>query len=355
MWKVDCQIVRHTDDINAVATTKDMKYILTASSDKTVGVFNRVDQDIDLIVAHPEPILDIKISSDQNYFATASEDCTAKIWKFKSQEELYHIKGHRLPVVSLAWLPNSKSIITASHDGTAIVWDVELQERLQIFNAFPGWAKDVKAYQDLVIVVGNDRYIPIFDIRTGKIAMQIPTNTPTDLTSVSIHHMGMCLAASSNDCKVRIWDLRTSDIVRKQRAHAQTVNRVEFHPFTDDFMTVSEDGLARIWSLKTPNIIASFGQHKAGINNFTWCQDGDHFITVGKDKKIVAYYKQQDPELDFDGGDMQSMLDKLCQQMETISNTMKTLDARILLQEEKIRFLQDINNPISKASKKADK
>ena len=80
MWKIDYQIRRHTEPVNSVSLSADMSHLITASNDKTVGIFDRVNQDIELLEAHELPILCSKISPNGRMFATSSEDSTAKLW-----------------------------------------------------------------------------------------------------------------------------------------------------------------------------------------------------------------------------------------------------------------------------------
>ena len=355
MWKVDYQIRRHSEAINSVTLSNDMGIIMTASNDQTVLIFDRMNQDIELLEAHNAPILCVKLSPNGEMFATSSVDGTAKLWNLNSLENFYTCKTHKKSVPCVAWGPNSRQIVTASHDGTAVLWDVESFERLFIMNATQNWINDVQVYDNLVAVAANERYIPIYDKRTGKVVQKIQTNTEVDLSSLSFHHLGSCVAAGSKDGKVRIWDLRTTNVLRRQKAHADLITRIAFHPFADDYITSSRDGFCRIWSLKTTEIVASFQQHDSGINDVTWCNDGEHFATVGEDKKLCVYYQPEVNKDGFDGGDMLAALSFMQEQMRTLTDTMKRLDERLILQEEKIKFLQDIDNPITKASNKTRK
>ncbi|EAY14300.1 hypothetical protein TVAG_026210 [Trichomonas vaginalis G3] len=332
-----------------------MKIIMTASDDHTIGIFDRENQDNDIIEAHESPITDIKISPDGTLFATASTDRTTKLWNFSTKETIFTTKTHKQSVSCVSWFQDSSKIATGSHDGSVILWDAKECERLLIMNGINGWVNDVQVHGDLVAMAGNDRNIIIYDQRTGKAAQKISTRTETDISSLSFHHLGSCLAASSNDNKIRMFDLRTTNIVRRQRAHCEGITRVSFNPNTDDYLTVSKDGFVRLWSLKSSDIITSFQQHDSGVNNVTWCSDGKHFATCGDDRKICVWYQSKENEEDFDGGDVLSSLNTIQQQLRVLTSAMKRLDERLLIQEGKVRFLQDIDRPIVKAYLRASK
>lgn len=355
MWKLDYQIRRHTKPINAVTVSNDMKIIMSASEDHTIGIFDRENQDIDIIEAHDAPITDIKLSPNGQLFATASTDRTTKIWDAKSRNSIFTTKTHKQSVSAVSWFQDSSKIATASHDGSVILWDVKELERLLIMNGINGWVNDVQVHENLIAMAGNDRNIVIYDDRTGKVAQKLNTHTETDVSSISFHHLGSCIAASSNDNKIRLFDLRTTNVVRRQRCHKEAITRVAFNPFTDDYITVGKDGFARIWSLKTTDIVHSFQQHESGINNVTWCADGKHFATAGDDRKICVWYESEPNKNDFDGGDVLSTLGTIQQQLRVLTSAMKRLDERLLIQESKVKFLQDIDRPITRAYNKKPK
>lgn len=355
MWKVDFQVRRHTQKINSVDVSYDMRTILTASDDTTFCIVDRLEKDVEIVQGHEQPINDIKFIPNQTKFLTASNDCLVKLWDFDRKSLDFVFKSHKQPVTKVDCFDDNVMFVSGSHDGTATIWDMECRERVFILNALTGWVKDVKTYDNIIAVAGYDRSVPLFDRRTGKVVQRLQTNTEADLYCLSFHHTGVCIGTGSLDHKVRVWDLRTNDIIIRQRAHSDTITSINFHPYSDDYMTTSKDCIARIWSLKSPEVIAAFRQHDAAITASRWYSDGKHFITVGEDRKICGFYQSEENFETYDGGDMLSTLETMRNQLEGLTNTMKKIDDRLVIQEDKIRLLKDINEPIYNASLKAVK
>jgi WD40 repeat protein len=52
-------------------------------------------------------------------------DQTVKVWDAQTGQEALSLKGHTLPVDSVAFSPDSKRIASGSTDKTIRVWDVQ--------------------------------------------------------------------------------------------------------------------------------------------------------------------------------------------------------------------------------------
>ena len=70
------------------------------------------------------------------------------------------------------------------------------------------------------------------------------------LYSCDFNPDGTCIATSSHDKKVRIYDIRTKKIVQIYDAHADSVLSVDFHPSGGFLLSTGADSKAKIWDLR---------------------------------------------------------------------------------------------------------
>ena len=347
MWKIDFQYKKHLDIINSICTNENMNYIISCSNDKTIGFLNLETKQFDILIGHQDKINCIRLSNDEKIFASCSSDLTIKLWNINSKENFSTLKSHVGSVNSLCWMNNNNDLISSSNDGTAIIWSAERCERILILNALKGWAKDVKSYDNLIAICGNEKFIPFFDKRTGKSIFKLFTNTNADQNCLSFHNSGGLIISGGLDHKIRLWDIRNQEIIRKQRVHSDQITSVNFNKNNDDFITTSKDNYIRFWNLRSNDILYSFNNHENGINDSCWTKNGNQFLTVGNDNKIISYYKSYDDK-EFNGSDLIVYLEKIQNNLESLSNNIKSLDNRLLIQEEKIQMIKDINQPIIK-------
>jgi len=82
----------------------DSKYVATASSDKTVKIWN-VERQYALektLIGHQKWVWDCGFSADSAYLVTASSDKTAKLWDLKSGDVILDYAGHQKALTCVA-------------------------------------------------------------------------------------------------------------------------------------------------------------------------------------------------------------------------------------------------------------
>ena len=350
MWKVAYQYRRHLGQINAVDIDDSEIKIVTGSNDNCVGIMDLNTQEMRFLQGHTDYIEDVAFCPGSNIVASGSRDQTCLLWDVNKCEKIGVLKGHKKTVRCLSWSPDHKHIVTGSNDKTAFIWDIEEMVRMKRIFGIKGWIRDIEWKDDTIAYAGNDSLVYIFDTRCEQNVQMIQTKSSSDITSISFHHSGALIAGGGFDQMIRIWDLRTSSLVRKQQAHSEVLTKIAFSPNSDDFLTVGMDRVSRIWSLKCKESIASFSQHDDGISSCCWYKSGKGFVTVGHDRKIVGFeYRDNVKERMLDGGDIMVSLNKMQAALGEIVNTMKALDDRLMAQEERIKWLKDNNQVISRA------
>nr|AGM32575.1 WD40 domain containing protein [Coptotermes formosanus] len=204
----------------------------------------------------------------------------------------------------------------------------------------------------MIAVAGNDPNILIYDPRTATVVLSLHSSPHSEISSISFHYTGKALVAGSFDQSMRIYDLRNATLLQQLIPHSSPVTQVAFHPFTDFLLSADKEGICRITNVQTDEVVAWMQDHEKQVWGVTWGSSGQCFATTGEDRQILTYKVRPKPpdayDYEFDGGNMLVALNHLQNEFNQLTNTMKTLDNRLLIQEEKLQWLCDIDDPISK-------
>jgi ribosome assembly protein 4 len=78
-----------------------------------------------VLVGHQQTVNHVQFSPDGRYILSASFDKALKLWDGYTGEFLFSFKGHVAAVYQLAWSCDSRFLVSASKDSTMKVWDVK--------------------------------------------------------------------------------------------------------------------------------------------------------------------------------------------------------------------------------------
>lgn len=242
----------HTANINAIAVSRDGRYILSGGDDKTAILWDAeaaseirrfvVGTGVVRAVAFSPDNHSILIGGGDRYSLTEkasptdNEAYTASLWNAATGDRIRDFNGHTASLTSVAFSPNGKTILTSSEDHTARLWDVNTGRVIKVLGdaANPIDSAVLAPNGRLLLTVdGNadqrrgktpSSYIMrLWDISTGRVIRRFNNEAPIDdfdispdglLALTTSAHSLYPLAADDAD-SVRLWNLRTGTHVRR--------------------------------------------------------------------------------------------------------------------------------------------
>jgi hypothetical protein len=124
----------HTDFVNGVALTPDGRLAVSASSDRTLRVWNlATGQAIRTLEGHSKGVTCVVITPDGRFAISASYDARLKIWDLETGQVIRTLEGHSKGVTSVTVTSDGRLAISTSQDETLRVWNLETGKVVQIF------------------------------------------------------------------------------------------------------------------------------------------------------------------------------------------------------------------------------
>jgi predicted Zn finger-like uncharacterized protein len=137
----------HTETIVDLAFTRDGKYLVSGSADKTAILFDvAAGKVVTVMKGHKDTVRSVVLSPDDQRLATLSPDNTVRLWKLPDGTPDGVLDKFPEQVFSVAWNPVRPEIATGGNDGTLHLWTpqgkpikifkIDPKDRIQSFNLF---------------------------------------------------------------------------------------------------------------------------------------------------------------------------------------------------------------------------
>ena len=254
----------HGGGILDLAVSNDGQYVATASSDKTIRIWNISEnvmnkrfkpvECLKVLEGHSEWVRSVSYNIDGNEIVSASDDGTIRIWDTETWECKIQ-KGHSDKVLCLAYSPNDKMIVSTSADKTVRLWDCEISQECQMrllkkSDDFSG--NGLFNYDGTLLAwMDNEQVIRIWNLYSGDCINEINTKAFVEKPISLYAFSPVCnQLISSSEGTLYIWNTDSGVCEHTFIGHEKPVNYAEFDLNGLFVASASDDRTVKIWGIK---------------------------------------------------------------------------------------------------------
>lgn len=284
-----------------VAFGKDTSVIFTSGSDNKAKQFVGLGPDGETLPGHGRPtpleghtnnVTALAVSKDGKFLATGSTDKTIRLWDMSAgTARLARVyQGHSEEVTSLVFSPDSKTLVSASADQSLRLWTVSLSDdHLNIDeNKNSVWSAAFSPDGTLLASGGADRIVYLRDA-TGKLLHKLEGHTAA-ITALAFSPDNSKLVSVGGDQIVRLWDIKAGKKIKEfAKAHTAPIMAVAFGGDGKTILTGGIDKVARLWDVAKDEPTASFPANRSAISSVALRNDAKQAVIGGADGTFRLY------------------------------------------------------------------
>jgi len=245
---------------------------------------------------HSSHVHSTQVSPDGKWIVTASRDKTLRIWDFDGRQ-IGLLRGHTGGISSVSVSPDSKTIATASLDGTVRFWNAASLrvQRNKPLGGGDGSRRSASFSHDekQVVATGSKCQWRILNTKTGETELQVGTKPIRCFAGPVLSFDGRFVACDRHPVKdqpglVTLWDAKTGEFHKKFAADSDSIHALEFSPTEPVLATAGFDGMVRLWNYDG-QLQEEFGENSEMIRTLAFSPDGKLLAKGGDDKTVVVW------------------------------------------------------------------
>ncbi|XP_022768745.1 protein ROOT INITIATION DEFECTIVE 3 isoform X1 [Durio zibethinus] len=236
-----------------------------------------------------EPIKPLAANSEGSYIVGGGSSGDIYFWEVATGRLLRKWHAHYRAVTSLVFSEDNSLLISGSEDGCVRVWslfiifdDVRRQQASHLYEY--SFTEHTLRVTDIVMGYGGssaiivsaseDRTCKVWSLFRGRLLRNIVF--PSIIDAIALDPGEHVFYAGSRDGKIYIAALNAESspsssyglhIIGSLSDHSKPVTCLAYSAEGNLLLSGSEDGLVRVWDVKTQNIIRMFRHAKGPVNN----------------------------------------------------------------------------------------
>jgi cilia- and flagella-associated protein 52 len=189
----------------------------------------------------------------------------------------------------------SDRFATSSTDGTLRTWDMSeyatamTSQRPQSHADVRVWPTCIAHISECVVSGWSDGKIHGFDVESGEHLWLVDNSHKDGVGVIRASNNERFFMSGGRDGAVRVWDLRTRQMVVNLKEHVQPVT--DLSVFSDDahILSCARDKSILCWDLRSEKRIASYVQRMGGLNSIALTRDEAQFLSVGTERRVSLW------------------------------------------------------------------
>ncbi|MEA5573261.1 WD40 repeat domain-containing protein [Calothrix sp. UHCC 0171] len=254
---------RHIWDVSDLAFSRNGKFLVSASFDETIQLWNLLTQKVvRSFPGHKEGVQAVLITPDAQTLISAggtakpNSDKAIRITSMKNGQIIRNLNSHSLGITALAITPDGQTLVSSSYDQTIKLWHWQTGKLINTLTGHGSWVRSLAISPDGKILVSgggspdekSDNSLKMWDLQTGKLIRNLPGNS-SYISFVGLTADGKKIISGS-ETEIKIWNANNGELTNTIKSPSpEGIKAIAISPNSLTLATTSLDASVKLWNL----------------------------------------------------------------------------------------------------------
>lgn len=145
IFKAKDKKINNGNPVSCIAVSRDRRSIYCSDNTSIIKKYDISGKLIKSFEGHTDQVNYIALSRDNKRLISASSDKTVKVWNTETGKSEKTLTGHDWKVISVAISLNGKYAVSGSNDGSVKIWDIDEQKLIKSIDDIGVTIRNAKA------------------------------------------------------------------------------------------------------------------------------------------------------------------------------------------------------------------
>jgi len=221
------------------------------------------------------------VTTQGTSFMLRSKDLAVQVHNQVSPGALYNV----------AYMTGSSDLfLTCCGDGVVTLWDAnDYSAKLKCSVRTQAQPWSVAACEDIMVLGCSDGRLLSFDCAQGQSLWHIDNAHRGGVPTVQLASNFRFVVSGGHEGEVRVWEVKTRDMVSHLKEHTARVNQVELFPNAQYAISCSRDRCLLTWDLRQQKRLTAHRERHGGINCLAVAENQTTVYTAGQEKTLTTW------------------------------------------------------------------